>query len=79
MENSAYSPDLGANKYYVSSQKGKYWLTHVMTITHTHTHTHTHTKATKWFITLDTDFYQQKIEKLIPQYDVLLKYVQGLC
>jgi len=29
--------------------------------------------ATQWLITLDTDFYQQKTEKLISQYDVLLK------
>jgi hypothetical protein len=33
MENPAYSPDLGANKYYVSSEKAKCWLPHVMTIT----------------------------------------------
>jgi hypothetical protein len=37
------------------------------------------TNATQWLITLDTDFYQQKIEKLIPQYDVFLKCVLGQC
>ena len=73
MEYPVHSPDLGANKYYVSSEKGKCWLTHVMTIKRTKKN------ATQWLITLDTDFYPQKIEKLIPQYDVLLKYVQGLC
>jgi hypothetical protein len=30
------------------------------------------TNATQWLITLDTDSYRQKIEKLIPQYDVFL-------
>lgn len=73
------SPDLGANKYYVSSEKAKCWLPHVMTITRTTTTTTTGggNQASNT-MALDTDFYQQKIEKLIPQYDVLRKYVQGL-
>jgi len=76
MENPAYSPDLGANKYYVSSEKAKCWLPQVMTFTRTQKKKK---NATQRLLTLDTGFYQQKIEKLIPHYDVLLKYVQGLC
>ena len=35
MKNPAYSPELGANRHYVSSEKAKCWLPHVMTITRT--------------------------------------------
>jgi hypothetical protein len=70
MENPAYSPELEANNYHSSREKAKCWLTH-------HDDYKVEKNATQWLITLGTDFYQQKIEKLIPQYDVLLKHVQG--